>query len=281
MISRDSAPALVLGSNGYLGNKLLQSSSGVFKRLPVDRVTAASDLKRFAAQVREALAEQEGASLINCIGLRTGTDHDLHLINASIPAVLAEVSSDCLTHLIHIGSAAETLVPLPSVTLSLPVVTQMLGYGTSKFAGSTACLDFPMTTVLRVYNLHGLPHQNHSGLHKLCVAYSSFKKGVDTPALINTSRDYVDWMTVVNAVEEAVAVGPSGFSEVCSGVDVSIAQILEAIDDETAGALTDSLREADLFETVKGASPRSAISHEDSNSIAARLASEVLECASS
>jgi nucleoside-diphosphate-sugar epimerase len=275
---QESAPVLVLGSRGYLGGKLLKSASGAFKALPVSRVETPEDLPRFAAQVRAALARMSGATLINCIGLRVGTADHLNLINASIPAVLAEVASDCGSHFIHIGSAAETVAPLPGVSLS--AVAQALEYGVSKRVGSSACLEFPLTSVLRVYNLHGLPHQSDSGLHQICLAHSAFDKGENVSSLINTTRDYVDWQTVVTAVEEAVTIGPMGMREVCSGVGVSVSQILEAINDGPSRIITASLVPADLIGPVVGSDAWPISNVEDSLELAARLALEVAACAS-
>jgi len=281
MALMESGPALVLGSRGYLGAKLIASPIYDFTPLQVSKVNAITDLPIFAAQVRKALNGKTGAILVNCIGLRAGTVDKLNLINAYIPAELARITSDFGVHLIHIGSAAEIATPLAGVSSSLPVMARALQYGTSKRAGSTACLNFPMTTVLRVYNVHGLPHQEHSSLHQLCVARDVRICSQSTYVLTNTIRDYVDWQTVVFAVVEAATNGPMGMRDVSSGIGISISEILDEMNDGAAKALTESLRPADLVGPVVGPGAWPAARVANKHELVARLAMEVIACASS
>ena len=117
-------------------------------------------------------------------------------------------------------------------------------------------------TVLRVYNLHGLPHQSSSGLHQLCRSVRIALDRGTQPALIDTTRDYVHWQTVLNALNKALDLNSNGLIEVCSGFGISMSELIKGLPQNIRAQIEEQLVPADYFRSVIG--PKQDFSYEES-----------------
>ena len=266
----------MLGANGYLGQRIIGGRS---RFIPVDigRVNSGSDLLMVRVSLEQAIDAYPDIPVLNCIGLRHGTETELALLNSDLPKTVAAVAELTGTALVHIGSAAELLRPLQmSDEAFIDVPATARAYAASKVAGTKAVLDYGNGTVLRVYNLHGLVHQENSGLHQMCLAIRAAMKSSPEEELVDTVRDYVHWRDVRAAVDMALEDPIPGVVEICSGVGISMADIACRLPSPLGDAVTQMLVPADLYSPVVG--PPSGI---DPHVLALELCKEVLECASS
>ena len=276
MPSPVEARALVLGANSYLGQRIVGGRSSF---IPVDigRVNFESDLVKVRMSLEQAIDAYPDIPVLNCIGLRHGAATELALLNSDLPKTVAAVAEPTGTALVHIGSAAELLRPLQmSDEAFIDVPATARGYAASKVTGTEAVLDYRNGTVLRVYNLHGLVHQEHSGLHRMCLAIRAAMQSSPGEELIDTVRDYVHWRDVRAAVDSALKDPRPGVMEICSGVGISMADIACRLPSPWGEAVAHMLVPADLYSPVVG--PPSGI---DPHVLALELCEEVLECASS
>jgi nucleoside-diphosphate-sugar epimerase len=157
----------------------------------------------------------------------------------------------------------------------------MLAYGVTKRAGTQACLAYENATVLRVYNLHGLPHQSSSGLHQLCGSVRTALNGGTPPSLINTTRDYVHWQTVRLALDAALDFNSRGMIEVCSGYGIAMSEIIEGLPLGVRTQIFDQLKPANYFAPVVGSRPSLGVEVSSKPSVIEALRDEVMTCASS
>ena len=263
---------IVCGYSGFLGSRLLDAGQSEYGGLSIPQLRTSEDLRRARSLLQANIPRGSSLTVINCIGMRGGDANAMNVVNSDFPKVLAEVTAEVGAHLVHLGSAAE-IVETPQG--SAPSV-----YQKSKRRGTDCVLRFPHTTVLRVFNLHGLPHQDFAGLHAVCRAIVARRVGAVLPKLFDTVRDYVHWSHVIGVIQHAVSDGPLGLREVGSGHGISLSQILESLPRSDAGALLDTLSEPDLYSSAVSSTPYRApeLAHGE---LVTLLAREVSECASS
>lgn len=274
--------ALVLGSGGFLGGLILSDVGGRYRRLLVSQVRDQSDLPRFEREVENHLAENPQAAIVNCIGVREAPPSIISVLNTGIPVSLARVAERHGAGLIHFGSAAETtqLAQKNGEGVGTPPAA-MLAYGMTKRAGTRACLAYEKATVLRVYNLHGLPHQSSSGLHQLCRSVRMTLDGQAQPSLIETTRDYVHYQAVRLALSTALDSNATGLIEVCSGFGIAMSEIIVGLPLDVRTQVFEQLEPANYFAPVIG--PRNNLGVEVSSKLELidALRDEVMTCASS
>jgi nucleoside-diphosphate-sugar epimerase len=229
------------------------------------------DLRRVRSLLQTKLSPRPTLTVINCVGMRGGNEKALNVVNADFPAVLAEVTTEVGAHLIHLGSAAEIVTTPQGVASTI--------YQQSKRRGTDGVLRFPHTTVLRIFNLHGLPHQEFAGLHAVCQSLAARRVGAPPPQLFDTVRDYVHWSHVIEVIQNAVAEGPMGLEEVGSGHSIALSEIIGFLPGADAGALLDTLIKPDLYSSAVSTAPHRAPDF-SRDELLALLAREVSECAS-
>ena len=274
--------AFVLGSGGFLGRRIVIEDGDRYIPFQVSQLRHESDLPRFEREVEILLKHEPEIAIVNCIGIRDAPLATMELLNVRIPESLTKMTAKHGSRLIHFGSAAETtqVTKVQSNGAgSLPPA--MLTYGATKRAGTQACLAYKNATVLRVYNLYGLPHQSGSGLHHLCRSVRvALNEGVQ-PSLIDTTRDYVHWESVRLALDSALDLKSCGLIEVCSGFGISMSEIIEGLPFTVRTQVAEQLKPANYFAPVIG--PHSGLSVEASSKsvVIDTLRDEVMTCASS
>jgi nucleoside-diphosphate-sugar epimerase len=274
--------AFVLGAGGFLGRLILSEVGVRYSPLRVSQVRDESDLPRFEHEVENLLKHNPQAAIVNCIGIREASLDMMTVLNGGIPESLARVAERHDVRLIHFGSAAETIQLAQKESGGIGTLpAAMLAYGMTKRAGTEVCLAYENATVLRVYNLHGLPHQSSSGLHQLCRSVRIALDGGEQPSLIDTTRDYVHWQTVRLALNTALDFNSCGLVEVCSGFGIAMSEIIEGLPLGVRTQVFDQLKPANYFAPVIG--PRSSLGVEVSSkpTVIDALRDEVMTCASS
>jgi NDP-hexose 4-ketoreductase len=147
--------------------------------------------------------------VINCTGLTSGSDADLHAVNVDVVTKLtATLSGRHGVHLVHIGSAAEygpqrSGVPVAETMLAAPKSV----YGLSKYEATRRLMDSVAAgrinvTILRVFN----PLGRFSSAATLAGSASllmrdALRAGEDCIRLgsLSSWRDYVDTRDVARA----------------------------------------------------------------------------------
>lgn len=268
------SPAVVVcGPTGFLGSRAIEASEGEYSGLSIPRMETSEDLRHVRALLQERLSLRPSFTVINCVGLRGGSENALNVVNADFPVVLAEVTSEVGANLIHLGSAAE-IVRTPRGVAST-------AYQESKRRGTESVLRFQHTTVLRVFNLHGLPHQQSAGLHSVCQALAASRIGASLPQLFNTVRDYVHWSHVIERIQHAVSNGPLGLEEVGSGHGIALSEVIESLPRDDAETLLRTLIEPDLYSSAVSTTSFRGSPLLSRDEIVALLAIEIDQCASS
>jgi len=274
--------AFVLGSGGFLGRRIVIEDGARYSPYQVSRLCHESDLPRFEREVENLLKHEPEIAIVNCIGIRDAPLATMELLNVRIPESLTKMTAKHGSRLIHFGSAAETtqVTKVQSNGAGSPPPA-MLTYGATKRAGTQACLAYKNATVLRLYNLYGLPHQDSSGLHKLCRSVQVALNGDAQPSLIDTTRDYVHWESVRLALDSALDLKSCGLIEVCSGFGISMTEIIEGLPFAVRTQVAEQLKPANYFAPVIG--PLSGLSVEVSSKsvVIDTLRDEVMTCASS
>ncbi len=227
-MSQKSTHAFVLGSGGFLGRIILAEPGARYSPLRISQIHDETDLPRFEHEVENALEHNPQAAIVNCIGTREASPELMKVLNVGIPESLVRVTERFDARLIHFGSAAETTQLAQKATEGIHSPAGAISaYGITKRAGTEACLTYKNATVLRVYNLRGLPHQSNSGLHQLCgILRVALGGGVLSP-LIDTTRDYVHWQNVRIALNLALDSDSYGLIEVCSGFGIAMSEIVD------------------------------------------------------
>lgn len=282
MTERSQPDVILLGSRGFLGSRIAAALERPPISVEIPRIATLEDLSATRIVLAEALDRHPDAVIVNAVGVRQGPGDLLDLVNARLTEVLVEVAASTGARLIHFGSAAEIVRAEAVREDDSAAARQALGYGDSKRRGTEACLRYEGATVLRVFNLHGLPHQDSAGVHALCRAVrgANERPPVMIP-LYDTTRDYVDWHTVVSATVAAIDGRHAGLIEVCSGVGVSVAEIVEGLPAETRDALEARLVPSEWFGPVVGPAPVGCDLTSVRNEVVHALQQEVMECASS
>jgi nucleoside-diphosphate-sugar epimerase len=274
--------AFVLGAGGFIGRRILSEVGLRYSPLLVSQVRDENDLPRFEREVDHLLQHNPQVAIVNCIGIRAASLDIMTVLNTGIPEILAIVAERHEARLIHFGSAAETiqLAQKESLGVGAPPAA-MLTYGMTKGAGTEACLAYENATVLRVYNLHGLPHQSSSGLHQLCRSVRIALDRGTQPALIDTTRDYVHWQTVLNALNKALDLNSNGLIEVCSGFGIAMSEIIEGLPLDVRTQVAEQLKPPDYFAPVIGPHPSLGVEGSNKSTVVRALRDEVMTCASS
>jgi hypothetical protein len=249
------------------------------------RVLAASgihdtqDASAIVDALKDELVNRPAKAVVNFVGARTASQYVMNLVNVEFPYQVASASLAFGTHFVHFGSAAEITHPIQQ----LPAGQQAWRdeYGSSKSQGTTRLLELPNVTVLRVYNLRGLPHQEGSGLHRLCRGIRNlFAQTTEVASpLVNTVRDYVHLNQVSRMLVETIDDSPRGLVEVCSGVGVSIEEIVDSLPAKISEGLKPSLVAPDRFGPVIGRASAVELGEENRESILREIREEVLACA--
>lgn len=272
---------LVLGGTGFLGSRLLATDPVAYRAAQTPRVRTASDLKELSASCSNGLAQHPGAALVNCIGLREGSNADLNLVNADVPNVIAAVAKKHGVPFVQLASAAETARYLDTETVAESGLVSggLPPYGGSKLAGTHACLSYELGTAVRIYNLHGLPHQPSSGLHRVCEAVNANTRRQSIPLLYDTQRDYVNVTTAVDAIDRAVRDPCPGLVEVCSGIGVFVHEIVADLPDDVRDTLHPHIVTPDLITEVVGTVNGKRLTDHHKTDLVELLANEVTACA--
>lgn len=272
--------AFVLGSGGFLGSRILAETGAHYVPFGVSRLRNESDLPRFESEVEKLLQNNPQNVLVNCIGSRQSSLDRMMLLNARIPESLVKITAKFGSRLVHFGSASETtqVAREGSNGVGTPPAA-MLAYGITKQAGTQACLNYEKATVLRVYNLYGLPHQTSSGLHQLCRSVRTALINVEQPSLVDTTRDYVHWKAVCLALRNAIDSDTHGLIEVSSGVGISMSQIIEGLPLVIRMKIVGHLKAATYFAPVIGPPPTLGGAASSKSSVIDALREEVMTCA--
>lgn len=269
-MSTDDTKVAVLGATGYIGSRLIRADPGRYAELPCRRIESRLDAEALSNEVAEFMGSSQRAALVNCLGMRTGRLDQMHLVNAEVPMRLAEVADSCGFHFIHLASAAEIVRLVGSGTLT--------EYQVSKRQGTQACLTHENVTVVRIFNLRGLPHQVDSGIHAICRTIRALSEGRDPGVLIDTLRDYVSWESVACEITAAAVERQRGMRECSTGIGVRISDIVAALPPDLASGLQRLIKPADLYSSAVGTRMPEQTDVER-RTIVSTLAEEVMACA--
>jgi len=264
---------LVLGASGFLGSRLVASDPSIFDPLPLSRINSECDLAELEAVIQVVTAGKEETTVVNCLGSRSGPREEMTLLNATLPKVLGSAADRFGFHLVHLASAAEIVEPLGN--------NLMTDYQLTKREGTMECLSNANVTVLRIFNIHGLPHQTDSGLHALCASLRSHSRNRKPNAVADTLRDYVHWQEVVRQIAIATKNRPRGLQECATGVGIRISDIVTEFPPGISESLEKSLVAADMYSGAVGTDAVLSDSVPEPKLLAAALAQEVITCASS
>lgn len=220
-----SSRLLLLGASGFIGRSIMrefvdEEFSGELvlhlhrRRLPEDAMDECevhqldlrmADLNAYGHLVDRACPDV----VINCAGLTSGPDADLHAVNVDVVTkLIATLSGRHGVHLVHIGSAAEygpqrSGVPVAETMLAAPKSV----YGLSKYEATRRLMDSVAAgrinvTILRVFN----PLGRYSSAATLAGSASllmrdALRAGDDCIRLgsLSSWRDYVDTRDVARA----------------------------------------------------------------------------------
>ena len=266
--------AIVLGSNGFLGSRIVKAGEGRLSPEVVNQVLTSRDLDTFAGKVERIVKLREASAIINCLGRRHGTEEVLNLANHQIPVALMQVARSLGVQLIHLASASE-VAAFTSDRVS------MSDYSRSKLAGTQACLEYEKSKVLRIYNMHGLPHQESSGLHQLCHAIAESQRNSRVVEIIDTVRDYVSVDHVVSEIIRSLDDTSAGLREVCSGQPIRLSEILAQLQQSRLDRYEVVFAPATEVGPVIGPSKYTKIGASDKRTLLLRIAREVQTCAES
>ena len=269
----------VLGSTGFLGSRLLDCYPEELTAGPSFRIHDLDELSHLEALLHDFLDRVPVQTIVNCVGLREGTDAELLLVNGDIPRVLANVAEARGLRMIHIGSAAELLRVKSGVDPEFARL--LLRYSRSKKVGAEAVLGCATAVVGRIHNLHGLPHQASSSLHTLCRALkvltgSSVEQS--TREIVDVTRDYIHWEAALADLHQLLFSRTTGVVEIRSGVRISLRAIAEALPREYRELLIPRLVPADIL-TMPSESGDPPKVHSSYEATAMTLAEEVVTCA--
>jgi len=220
-----SSRLLLLGASGFIGRSITrefvdEDFRGELvlhvhrRRLPDDVLDAydvhqvdlrAADLNAYA----NLLDAVRPDVVINCAGLTSGSDADLHAVNVDVVTkLIATLSGRRGIHLVQVGSAAEygpqrSGVPVAETSLASPKSV----YGLSKYEATRRLIDSVAAgrinvTILRVFN----PLGRYSSTATLAGSASlmmrdAIRSGADCIRLgsLSSWRDYVDTRDVARA----------------------------------------------------------------------------------
>lgn len=272
--------ALLLGSTGYVGSRILSVSAARYIPLRVSRITNEYDLIRFEQEVQKALEIYPDAALVNCLGIRSSSRENMELINVGVLESLIKVLETSQTQLIHLGSAAEIAEVIHEADLTTSTVSpHSLTYKETKSRGTEIALTYKNALVLRLYNLNGLPHQPDSGLHQLCLRIRSSLNNDPLEVIVDATRDYVEWRKVPVILDRVMRSKMTGLLELCSGFGTSISDIVHELPNDIRDEMSGLLVAPDYFSPVIGIRKVIDPSIISSQEIAKKLSREVLSCA--
>lgn len=274
-----STPGVVLGASGFLGSRIVEHYPDDLIAGPRLNIHRATDLGVLEGTLNSFLDDVPTHAIVNCIGLREGTDEQLTLANQVIPRVVVDVAAKRSVRVIHIGSAAELVSAREGVNPD--VARPLLRYSESKKAGTREVLQYDRATVARIHNLHGIPHQSSSGLHSLCLA---IKRLSERPELLNSpvidvTRDYIHWQVALAELRAIVDKNMKGIIEIRSGISLPLHAIVDELPLNLRNQLLPKLVPPDILTNVPDGD-ESAPTLGSITAKAAEIADEVLECAS-
>jgi len=269
-----------LGSNGYVGRRILSAGTAQHIPLCISRITNENDLLRFEQEVQHAIEMHPDAAVVNCLGVRSSSRKNMELLNVRVPETLVKVSQKSEMPLIHFGSAAEIIEIIPNAeSVSSAVPPKSLLYSQTKLRGTQVVLSHKNAVVLRLYNLHGLPHQTNSGLHQLCLRIRAILNNDPLEAIVDTTRDYVHWRTLPVVLDMVLRSRMTGLVEVCSGFGLSMSDIVQELPQTIRDEMSGLLIPADYFSPVIGTNDTIDFGTITKQEVAMELSHEVLSCA--
>ena len=220
-----SARILLLGASGFIGRSITREFVDecyggelllhVHRRRPAEGLADEFAVHQLDLRVADlgAYAHVLDATrpdvVINCAGLTSGSDADLHAVNVDVVTkLIATLSGRRGVHLVQIGSAAEygpqrSGVPVAETSLAAPKSP----YGISKYEATRRLMDSVAAgridvTILRIFN----PLGRYSSSATLAGSASllmrdAIRDGADCIRLgsLSSWRDYIDIRDVARA----------------------------------------------------------------------------------
>lgn len=235
---------LILGSNGFIGSKVIEALSADHEVVGTVRITRTKDrdvyidlLKR--ETIAKALKEIEPEVVINCAGVVDNSEaSDANPVFTS--NLLEEVLASGLQfkRIIISGSAAEYgVVDEKNIPVNEDApLNATSGYGLSKLKESALALDFREkhnlpVVVARIFNPIGVgmhPKFIIPGIMRQIVEIKEGRKDVIEVSRLDSKRDYIDVDDIARAIKVLVENTPlQAVYNVGSGKSTSNAELIE------------------------------------------------------
>lgn len=211
---------VLVGATGFLGQAIGTALDGV----PGDVVpVAARDVLEGGPDVVRDVLDRGGV-VVNAAGARSGDLATFRRLNVELPRLLTAAVGAAEGHLVHLGSAAEYGTDQPDGRCDEAAVPAPgADYGRTKLEGTDHALAGGRATVLRVFNVAAAPPQDGSPLADVVSRVAAARHGGAVRLLSGgTARDWVRPEFVAAGVARAVTRRPTGVFNVCSGVAVSM-----------------------------------------------------------
>lgn len=161
--------------------------------------------------------------------------------NADLVSRLIDLARPAAARIVHLGSAAEYGIPADGRPLVETDGTEQptSEYGRTKLAATRLLRQYPHACVLRVFNIVANPPQPGSPLEDvLGKALTALSAG--RPPELWAAETYRDWVTrdfVTESVVAAAQLRPVGVFNVCSGIPVSMGDLVRALLDRQGSSL--------------------------------------------
>ena len=223
-----------MGAGGWLGRPAVKALRA--QPFPYAGISDGAPAAAAVGRLRDAIRPDEDTVVVNLCGLKWGAPDDLLTANALIPQTLAGALASSGAHLVQVGSAAEYGIsgnggPIAESKECSPTSD----YGITKLRGTDAVLaTMPTATVLRPFNIvdADLPEGSPMIDVRDRIERTSATGGTVELLSAGTTRDYVSRNFVIASIAEAARLRPAGVFNVCSGVGVSMGELVRMVLDD-------------------------------------------------